>query len=483
MTIQKATSLTKLKVRKMDRQILVVDDQVSFCRHIQVVLENEGYRVAVTHDADEALGKLSSQPFDILLADMRMPGMDGLQLFQTARKIDPDISGIIMTAYGSISSAVTAIKQGVTDYLQKPFEPESLIMAVEKTLKERRMLREIRDLRKELDQRYSFGNIIGKNHKMQNIYELIQKVAPTDARVLITGETGVGKELVAKAIHFNSPRKERPFVGINCGALAETLLESELFGHEKGAFTGAIRTKMGKFEYARGGTIFLDEVGDISPAMQVKLLRILQEKRFERVGGNYPIDVDVRVISATNQDLREKIRRKEFRIELFYRLNVVPIRIPPLRERIEDIPLLVKHFIQVFNQRLNKNIQHISTEAMSQLMQHHWPGNVRELENVLERAFVTTDGDTIDHIMFSQYIQNHSEGASLDMVDIDIPFMVGKSMLVKRFEKAYLYEALKQYRGNVSQTAKKTGINPRTLWRKIQAYGLNNARFKPKDRP
>ena len=461
----------------MKEKILIVDDQVSFCNHIHAVLEMEGYSAVVTHNAEQAVAQLSTLSFDILLTDMKMPGMDGLELFKTARKIDPEISGIIMTAYGSISSAVASIKHGASDYLQKPFEPESLLMVIEKTIRERQMLQEIRHLRKEVNKKYAFGNIIGKNHKMQAIYALIKKVSDTDARVFITGETGVGKELVAKAIHFNSPRKNRPFVSINCGALAETLLETELFGHEKGAFTGAIRRKVGKFEYARGGTVFLDEVGDISPGMQVKLLRVLQEKKLERVGGNQPIDVDVRIISATNQDIKEKIQSGDFRIELFYRLNVVPIPIPPLRERIEDIPLLVTHFINKFSKDLGNRSLKITTQAMSQLMQHTWPGNVRELENVMERAFVTTDGETIDTIIFSHDIQHSEAFNALPGADIDIPFKVARAMVEKRFEKTYLLEALKRYGGNVSKTAQKTGINPRTLWRKIKTHELDRSRF------
>jgi DNA-binding NtrC family response regulator len=403
-----------------------------------------------------------------------------LELFKIARKTDPNISGIIMTAYGSIASAVTSIKQGITDYLQKPFEPEALLIAVEKTLRERRMLKEIRDLRKEVDQRYAFGNIIGKNHKMQAIYDLIEKVAPTDTRVFITGNTGVGKELVAKAIHFNSNRKNKPFVGINCGALAETLLETELFGHEKGAFTGAIRTKRGKFEYAQGGTLFLDEVGDISPGLQVKLLRVTQEKKIERVGGNQEIDVDVRIISATNQTIKEKISRGEFRVELYYRLNVVPIHIPPLRERIDDIPLLVDHFIRIFNRKFNKNMRQVSTQVMSRLMQYDWPGNVRELENVLERAFVITENDIIDTIIFSHDVAASASRETFPYsVDTEIPFKVARAMVEKRFEKAYLQEALNRYGGNVSETARMTGINPRTLWRKMKEYAIERDRDIP----
>ena len=464
----------------MSHQILVVDDQVSICHHIGAILENEGYGIGIAHSGNQALSMLSSHPYDLLLADMRMPGMDGLELFHRARKMEPNISGIIITAYGSISSAVDCIKKGVSDYLVKPFEPESLLLVVEKAFREREILREIRDLRREVNQKYAFGNIIGKNHKMQAIYDLIKKVSPTDARVFIHGETGVGKELVAKAIHFNSRRKKRPFVSINCGALAETLLETELFGHEKGAFTGAIRRKEGKFEYARGGTLFLDEIGDISPRMQVKLLRVLQEKRLERVGGNESIDVDVRLLSATNQDIQEKVACGDFRVELFYRLNVLPIYIPPLRERIEDIPLLVKHFMAIFNGNLNKNIKHISVKAMEQLLQYHWPGNVRELENVLERAFITTDGDTINSVIFSPDSRNIPFAESPYSVDTDIPFFSARSIVVNRFEKAYLFEALKRYKGNVSKAAKEIGVNPRTFWRKINSYGLDCARLRPK---
>lgn len=461
----------------MKLQILLVDDQVSFCHHIKTILEQEGYEVTVANSADQASQLLSIKTFDILLTDMKMPGGDGLDLFKMARKTDPDISGIIMTAYGSIASAVDSIKQGITDYLQKPFEPEALLIAIEKTLRERRMLEEIRDLRKEVDQRYAFGNIIGKNHKMQAIYDLIEKVAPTDTRVFITGETGVGKELVAKAIHFNSNRKNKPFVGINCGALAENLLETELFGHEKGAFTGAIRTKKGKFEYAQGGTLFLDEVGDISPALQVKLLRVTQEKKIERVGGNQEIDVDVRIISATNQPINEKISRGEFRLELYYRLNVVPIHIPPLRERIDDLPILVNQFIHSFNRKFGKNIIGVSTQAMSRLMQYKWPGNVRELENVLERAFVITERDIIDTIIFSHDIKDSpSQEAAPYPINVEIPFKVACAMVGKRFEKAYLQEALNRFGGNVSETARMTGINPRTLWRKIKEYAIEKDR-------
>jgi DNA-binding NtrC family response regulator len=457
----------------MKANILVVDDQVSLCHHIMAILESDGYEITITDDPYKALESLSSMPFDILLTDMKMPAMEGLELFKVARQLDSQLSGIIMTAYGSVASAVEAIKQGVTDYLLKPFEPEALLMAIEKTLKERQMQQEIRNLRKEIDKKYSFGNIIGKNHKMQAIFNLIEKVAPTDARVFITGETGVGKELVAKAIHFNSHRKNKPFIGVNCGALSESLLTAELFGYEKGAFTGALRQKKGKFEYAEGGTLFLDEVGDISPAMQVKFLRVLQEKSFERVGGNTPINMDVRIISATNQNISEKIQNNDFRVELFYRLNVVPIHIPPLRERIEDIPLLVNHSMSIFNHNGSGEALQLTPRAMRKLMQYSWPGNVRELENVLERAVVITEGEAIDTILFSHEAPKEMATEFPYNVNTDIPFKIASSMVVQRFEKVYLMEALKRFDGNVTQTAQQTGINPRTLWRKIKAYNLD----------
>ncbi len=460
----------------MKANIFVVDDQVSLCQHIMAILESDGYEVMIADDPYKALESLASMPFDILLTDMKMPAMEGLELFKVARQLDPQLSGIIMTAYGSVASAVEAIKQGVTDYLLKPFEPETLLMAIEKTLKERQMQQEIRNLRKEVDKKYSFGNIIGKNHKMQTIFNLIEKVAPTDARVFITGETGVGKELVAKAIHFNSHRKNKPFVGVNCGALSESLLTAELFGYEKGAFTGALRQKIGKFEYAEGGTLFLDEVGDISPGMQVKFLRVLQEKYFERVGGNHPIKMDVRIIAATNQNITEKIQNNDFRVELFYRLNVVPIHIPPLRERIEDIPLLVNHCMSKFNDTDSAKALQLTPGAMRKLMQYSWPGNVRELENVLERALVISEGDAIDTILFSQEAPTEKTTEFPYNVNTEIPFKIASSMVSQRFEKAYLIEALKRFDGNVTQAAQQTGINPRTLWRKIKAYNLHSNR-------
>lgn len=457
----------------MTGSILIVDDQISFSHHIKAILDQEGYLTDTAHSIKDSMEKIQASPFNLLLLDMKLPDGNGLELFKMARNINPRIEAIIMTAYSSVASAVESIKQGIHDYLQKPFEPECLLISVERTFKDIQLQDEIRNLRQEVDKKYAFSNIIGKNHKMQTLYNLIKKVAPIDSRVFITGETGVGKELVAKAIHFNSPRKNKSFIGLNCGALPENLLESELFGYEKGAFTGADKTKPGKFEYAQGGTIFLDEVGEISIKMQIDLLRVLQEEKFERVGGNEAIKLNVRIISATNQDINTLISQRQFRVELFYRLNVVPIHIPPLRERIDDIPLLVQHFINIFNQKFGLKIKEVSKNTMQELMRYSWPGNVRELENVLERAFVTADKDIIDSVIFSTSTPTSSLHDYVpELVNTDITYSTAKSLVIKKFEETYFTEALKQNQFNVTATAKKIGVNPRTLWRKINSYGI-----------
>lgn len=465
----------------MQTKILVVDDQVSFCRHIKAILQQEDYEVHVAHDINQALDIFNRYPFKLLLVDMKLPNGNGLELFKKAKSLDPHVGGIIMTAYSSISSAVESLKQGANDYLQKPFEPENLLLAVQRTLKEIALHHEIEDLRQQVEEKYYFGNIVGKSHKMIALYQMIKKVASINTRVFITGETGSGKELVAKAIHYNSPRKNKPFVGINCGALSETLLESELFGYEKGAFTGAEKTKPGKFEYAQGGTIFLDEVGEISPRMQIELLRVLQEHKFERVGGNDSIDLDVRIISATNQDITQKLKNNEFRLELYYRLNVMPIHIPPLRERPEDIPLLVEHFIETFNKKFNMQVKGISSHALGKLLQHHWPGNVRELENVLERAFITAQDEILEEIIIPDGSARSTASLVDEFVDPDLPYSAAKSLLLQKFERSYFLKALKQCGYNVCAAAKKTGVSPRTLWRKINSYDLkaSGSRLEP----
>lgn len=465
------------QVKVMKAKVLVLSDEPASGEQVKQLLESDGFSVVVSYDKSEGLRKLFSRNFAILLVDMKMPVGEELQFFRLTRLVDPDVAVILTTTEGDIESAVKTVKEGISDYLRRTQDPQKLVKAIKKTLKEKETVWQTRLLRPDSIDQHTFGDIISKSPKMKYIFELIKRVAGTDSTVLITGETGVGKELVARAIHNNSPRRNGPFLPINCGSLAETLLESELFGHERGSFTGAIKTKLGKFESANKGTLFLDEVGDISPAMQIKLLRALQEKKIERVGGNDSVAVDVRVISATNQNLKEKISRHEFRLDLFYRLNVIHIHIPPLRERLEDIPLLARHFINKLNRNLGRNIKGISSRAMKQLLEYEWPGNIRELENVLERACITCDGDVIDQLVFPQMVQNTSPG-NQEAIDLDVPFDLAKHMVIQRFEKHYLWEALKRCHGNVSETAKKTGINRRTLWRKVREHDLDRISFK-----
>jgi len=466
---------------KESRQILAVGEEFSIDRSIWRVLEERGYEVVIAGDAERAEERLKSRPFDVLLVDITVSAMEKLGLLRVAKGINSDIAVIIASADKTVASVVNAIKAGAVDYLEEPIEADGLINVINEAFERQRASQEL-CLHIEEPQKLSYGGIISRSARMQQIFELIERLADVDSPVLITGETGVGKELVARAIHFSGARKDMPFVAINCGALTETLLESELFGHERGAFTGAFKTKAGKFECAHKGTLFLDEVGDVSPGMQVKLLRALQEKKVERVGGTHTIDVDVRIISATNQNIREKIASHEFRLDLFYRLNVVSVHVPPLRERPEDIPLLAEHFLRHLNKGNDRKLEKITPRAMRQLMDYHWPGNVRELENVVERTFITSNSKFVDHFTFPQYHESQplaSPGSAQEpeTVNTDVPFSAARSRVLKNFEIAYLSEALKKHQGNISKTAQKTGINPRTLWRKLKEYGLDRTNF------
>jgi DNA-binding NtrC family response regulator len=457
--------------------ILVVDDQIAFANQIQRILQNEGYRVEVAVSGFQALELMESDNFDLYLVDMKMPGMDGIEFFKGVKAHDSDASVIFMTAFGSIESAVEAMKMGASHYLQKPFPPEELMISIQKVFRDRELVREVRNLRRVVEEKFSFGNIISRNHKMREILDLIFIVAQTDSSVMITGETGVGKELVAKSIHYNSRRKKGPFVSINCGALTETLLESELFGHEKGAFTGAIRQKIGKFEYASGGSLFLDEIGDISSGMQMKILRVLQEKSIERVGGNKTIPVDVRIISATNKDLQEEISRKNFRLDLYYRLNVVPIRVPPLRERREDVPLLVEHFLKRLRKETGREVS-ISLRGLEILINYPWPGNVRELENVIERAFILERSHMIDDFPpLREFSAKGSPHVNFE-IQVRLPFKMARTQMLREYEKAYLIQSLRENRGNLTRTSKSSGIALRTLWRKMKEYEIRKEDFK-----
>lgn len=376
-------------------RVLVADDERLMAEMLEEMLRADGMLVEIAHTGREALEKFRSLDFDLVLLDLRMPEMHGLEVLQEMRKEDPNTPVIVITAYGSVDNAVEALKMGAYDFITKPFKIEELRNAVARALEVEQLRREKEYLLSELQEEFHFEGVIGESPKMKEVMRVAQLVAKTDATVLISGESGTGKELLARSIHYQSHRKDRPFVVVNCGAITETLLESELFGHEKGAFTGAYTRKPGKFELADGGTIFLDEIGEMSPAMQVKLLRVLQEKTFERVGGTTPITVDVRIIAATNRDLKRAVREGAFREDLYYRLNVIPIYLPPLRERKEDLPLLCDYLIARHCRKLHKKIRGISPQAMRVLRKYHWPGNIRELDNVLERAIILTQDDII----------------------------------------------------------------------------------------
>src|SRR5512142_2887507 len=369
-------------------RILVVDDEEIVRESLGGWLEKDGYTIAVCPDGPTAIARLKEERWSILIADLKMPGMDGLQVLEESKRIQPELAVVIMTAYATVDTAVAAMKAGAYDYLVKPFDPEELSIMMQKIVSQQTLVRENVVLRQALKQEYRFRDLLSKSPAMQSVFELARTAARSNSTILILGESGTGKEVLARAIHAESPRADKAFVGVSCAALTETLLESELFGHEKGSFTGALARRKGKFEQADGGTLFLDEVGDIGPKLQLDLLRVLEERKFHRVGGNDPIDVDVRIIAATNRDLKKAVADGSFREDLFYRLNVIPITLPPLRERREDVPLLVDHFLEQLSATLQKRLDGVSGEAMSLLMAHSWPGNLRELRNVLELGAV-----------------------------------------------------------------------------------------------
>ena len=464
----------------MQYRLLLVEDESNSAKYLARILESEGYATDHVATAEDALEQISKRDYDLLIIDKVLPGRDGLHLLKCAKESDPDISAVIITAYGSIRSAVEALKLGASDFVEKPVVPEKLLHIVTRTLEEKRLKSELVALKAGLLERYQFRNLVGKHPKMQRVFALIESLAAADSPVLITGETGTGKDLVARAIHFESHRKNGPFVAINCAAVPETLLESELFGYEQGAFTGAVRRKLGRMELAHGGTLFLDEIGDIPSPLQAKLLRALQEKRIERLGGNRQISLDVRIIAATNKDLTEELAAKRFRLDLYFRLNVVTIHLPPLRDRLEDIPLLTEHFLDKIARSCNRATPKVSQKVMGKLMGHSWPGNVRELENTLELAVILTQDSSIDDIAISSapIQQPLSESEQIPEISTDLPLRIVKDRAVARIEKQYLKALLAKNKGAVGRTAADAQIDARTVLRKMKQYGLRRSDFK-----
>jgi two-component system NtrC family response regulator len=451
--------------------ILIVDDEKNYLTILSALLEDEGFEVLTAPGGSEALEVHKSSDLDLILTDMKMPKMDGIELLENIKENDPDLPVIMMTAHGTVDKAVEAIQKGAFTYVLKPFDNERLIIYVKKAASMYQVVKENRRLRDAVESQYRFGNIIGKSKKMRDVFDTIQKVAPSGATVLIEGESGTGKELVARSIHFNSPRREKPFVAVNCSALAENLLESELFGHEKGAFTGAVATKKGRFELADGGTLFLDEIGELSPNLQVKLLRVLQEKVFERVGGVRTISVDIRILAATNKELQQEMQDGRFREDLYYRLNVVHLVLPPLKARQEDIRLLVNHFIKKYasERRSAAPVTGVDQEVDRLFYDYNWPGNIRELENVIERVMILCPGEIMrvsdlpKGFKDNVYNTLHLEGIPADAKLYDT---------LATIEKALIERALKMSNNVQSHAAAMLGIGKSGLNQKIKKYNL-----------
>ncbi|MCX8116797.1 MAG: sigma-54 dependent transcriptional regulator [Desulfobacterota bacterium] len=449
-------------------KILIAEDEASQRELLEGFLKKEGFSVETASKGREALEKIEADFFDLALLDYKMPELDGLQTLREIRRRFPDLPVVMMTAYGTVETAVASMKEGALDYLTKPIDLEELLLIIRKTLERSNLIRENRELKARLQERYAFQNIISASPKMEEVMGLVARVAPSQATVLIRGESGTGKELIANAIHYASPRADKPFLKVNCAAIPETLLESELFGHEKGAFTGALQKRIGRFEEADGGTLFLDEIGELPPTTQVKLLRILQEKEFQRLGSNISLRVDVRVIAATHRNLEEAIKNGSFREDLYYRLNVISIHLPPLRERREDIPLLIDHFLKKYSELNRKKIQDLSKEARALLLRYSYPGNVRELENLIERAVVLCRGPVITREDLPFHLQ---EGVP------EKDWNVTKKMKtlpesLEEVERDLILKALHQHQGIQTRAAESLGISERVLRYKMKKYGI-----------
>lgn len=451
----------------MPTKILVIDDEDSMCNFMEIMLSKEGYQVDTANSGAEGISFLRERGYDLVITDLQMPEMSGIDVLREMRTFRKDQDLIVMTAYASVDTAIEAMKQGAVDYITKPFKVDEIKLAIEKSISRRNLVTENSNLKKQLQSDHSLDNFIGSSESVVALKKLVGLIAPSDATVLILGESGTGKDLVARAMHQHSPRANGPFVTINCAALPENLLESELFGHKKGSFTGAIKDKDGLFKVADGGTFFLDEVGNTSMSIQVKLLRVLEDKKITPVGETKPIEVDVRLIAATNADLEEDVRANRFRADLFYRLNVIPVSIPPLRERLEDVDLLVKHFVTKYCQKSDVPYRQVDEEAMEILRRYPWPGNVRELENTIERAMLLGRSDSLG---LEDLPERLSASESMDLVADTPP----ANPTLESIEKAYIHFVMSQTGGKKSEAAKILGIDASTLYRKIDRYDLTD---------
>ncbi len=453
--------------------VLIIDDNDTIRDGLSHTIEKMGHQVLAAASGAQGLELFGKSDVDFVITDLKMDGMDGVAVLEAIAQRAPDVPAMIITAYGTVETAVAAMKRGAFDFLTKPFSPEVVRLKVERALElaavrkaKRRLEAQNEYLRAETEHRYSFAELVGGSPEMQTVFRTVQKVAPTDSTVLICGESGTGKELVARALHGHSKRAEGPFIKVNCGALTETLLESELFGHEKGAFTGATRTKLGRFELADGGTLFLDEIGDIPPSMQVKLLRALQEQELERVGGETTIAVDVRVISATNKDLDAEVAAGRFRQDLYYRLHIIPITLPPLRDRKADIAVLAQHFLAKLGPRTNPQVRGISDDVLARLLAHPWPGNVRELENVIEQALVFAEGEEITQSALPATLRPADEDALAVSKEMSLP------EILEDLERQLILKAFRTAKGVKTETARLLGIKTSALYYKLEKYGI-----------
>ncbi|MEK6713044.1 MAG: sigma-54 dependent transcriptional regulator [Nitrospirota bacterium] len=451
-------------------EILIIDDEPLMRISISDALKVEGYNVMSAETGGEGLKSIKNNSYDVVITDLRLPEVDGVQILKSCKQISPRTKVLMITAYGSVDTAVEAMKIGAYDYITKPFSMDEFILTVKRLI----ALRDLEDeniyLKEKIEERYEFSGIIGKSDKMKDIFEKIEIIAPTDTTVLITGESGTGKELVANAIHYNSPRKNEAFIKVSCAALPETLLEAELFGHERGAFTGAIKQKKGRFELAHKGTLFLDEIGEINQTVQVKLLRVLQEREFERLGGTSTINVDVRIIGATQRDLKKEVQKGSFREDLYYRLNVVPVHLPALRDRKEDILLLMEHFLNMYSKHMNKPMRGISIEAREFILKYDFPGNIRELENAVKRALtLSRDKEIQPWDLPEDMCTICREGSKMgERLSYSEPLPTAMSL----FEKQYVSKVLEETKGNKTLASKLLGISRKTLWEKCKLYGL-----------